>query len=313
MENGFRARLTGRRGTILRVDISRYPPIRGASFYPLLGITGPVSVTGRRYDSNMYSSCQDDIERFGALHDAVSDVLEVSSDVLTTPECLALLERLETETRRLPAAGHPLINQLARQASNDELGGKLSQALASRLRISRGEASRRIHEAADLGPRRTLTGDPLPPVLAATAAAQHAGEIGAGHVAVIRGFCHRLPDFVDVETRVHAEAELALLGGRHRPDELAKLADKLTDCLNPDGDFTDEDRARRRGIAIDEQDLDGMSPITGYLTPEARATLDAVLVKLAAPGMCNPVEQQPVVDGTMWQPAIFAGSRSCAG
>jgi len=147
MENGFRARLTGSRGTILRVDISRYPPIRGASFYPLLGIPGPVSVTGRRYDSNMYSSCQDDIERFGALHDAVSDVLEVSSDVLTTPECLALLERLETETRRLPAAGHPLINQLARQASNDELGGKLSQALASRLPISRGEASRRIHEA----------------------------------------------------------------------------------------------------------------------------------------------------------------------
>jgi Domain of unknown function (DUF222) len=124
------------------------PQIRGASFYPQLGIPGPVCVTGRRYDSNMYSSCRDDIvKRFGALHDAVSDVLEVSSDVLTTPECLALLERLETETRRLPAAGHPLINQLARQASNDELGGRLSQALASRLRITRGEASRRIHEA----------------------------------------------------------------------------------------------------------------------------------------------------------------------
>ena len=83
------------------------------------------------------SSREQIVKRFGALHDAVSDVLEGSSDVLTTPECLALLERLETETRRLPAAGHPLINQLARQASNDELGGKLSQALASRLRVTR--------------------------------------------------------------------------------------------------------------------------------------------------------------------------------
>jgi hypothetical protein len=55
-----------------------------------------------------------------------------------------------------------------------------------------------------------------------------------------------------------------------------------------------------------------MSPITGYLTPEARATLDAVLAKLAAPGMCNPVEQQPVVDGTPSQQAIDADSRSCA-
>ena len=66
--------------------------------------------------------------------------------------------------------------------------------------------------------------------------------------AVIRGFCHRLPDFVDVETRENAEAQLARLVGEHRPDELAKLADKLTDCLNPDGNFSDDDRARRRGI-----------------------------------------------------------------
>ncbi len=232
----------------------------------------------------MHSSCREDIvKRYDALHDAVSDVLEVSSDVLTTPECLALLERLETETRRLPVAGHPLINQLARQASNEELGGKLSQALANRLRISRGEASRRIHEANDLGERQSVTGEPLPPRLEATAAAQRDGDIGAGHVAVIRGFWHRLPDFVDVETRVIAEAQLARLGGQHRPDELAKLADKLTDCLHPDGTFTDEDRARRRGVTIGTQGHDGMSPITGYLTPEARATLDAVLAKLAAP------------------------------
>src|SRR3984893_10566132 len=229
------------------------------------------------------SSREQIVKRFGALHDAVSDVLEVSSDVLTTPECLALLQRLETETRRLPVAGHPLINQLARQATNDELGGNLSYALASRLRISRGEAARRIGEADDLGPRQSVTSDRLLPRLEATAEAQRAGRLGAGHVAVIRAFCHRLPDFVDVETRQKAEAQLARLGGEHRPDELSKLGDKLTDCLNPDGDW-----ARRRGITIGKQDLDGMSAITGYLTPEARATIDAVFAKLAAPGMCNP-------------------------
>jgi hypothetical protein len=62
------------------------------------------------------------------------------------------------------------------------------------------------------------------------------------------------------------------------------LADKLTDCLNPDGNFTDDDRARRRGIAIGKQDIDGMSAISRYLTPEERATIDAVLAKLADPG-----------------------------
>jgi hypothetical protein len=261
----------------------------------------------------MYSSCREGIvKRFDALHDAVSDVLEVSSDVLATRECLALLERLETETRRLPAAGHPLINQLARQAGETELGGKLSHALANRLRISRGEASRRIHEADDLGPRQSVTGEPLPPRLEATAAAQRAGNIGDGHIGVIRGFCHRLPDFVDVETRQQAEAQLARLGGEHRPDELAKLADKLSDCLNPDGNFSDEDRARRRGIAIGKQGLDGMSPITGYLTPEARATIDAVFAKLAAPGMCNPADPAPCVSGTPSQEAIEHETRSAA-
>jgi hypothetical protein len=261
----------------------------------------------------MHSSCREDIvKRFDALHDAVSDVLEVSSDVLTTPECLALLERLEIETRRLPVAGHPLINQLARQASETELGGKLSHALANRLRISRGEAGRRVHEADDLGPRQSVTGESLPPRLEATAAAQRDGRIGAGHVAVIRSFDHALPDFVDIETRQKAEAQLARLGGEHRPDELSKLADKLLDCLNPDGSFTDEDRARRRGIIIGNQGLDGMSPITGYLTPEARATIDAVLAKLAAPGMCNPEDQTPCVSGIPSQEAIEHDTRSAA-
>jgi hypothetical protein len=100
------------------------------------------------------------------------------------------------------------------------------------------------------------------------------------------------------------------LGGIHRPDELAKLADKLLDCLNPDGDFTDADRARRRGITIGRQGVDGMSPITGYLTPEARATIDAVFAKLAAPGMCNPADADPCVAGTPSRDAIEGDSRS---
>jgi hypothetical protein len=252
------------------------------------------------------------VEAFDALHTAVSDLLELSFDAVTTPERLRLLQRLERETRRLPVAGHALINQLARQAAEAELGGKLPAALANRLRITGAEASRRIHEAEDLGQRTAITGEPLAPVLPATAAARRDGRIGSAHVAVIRGFWHRLPDFVDIETRQHAETQLTRLGAEHRPDELAKLADKLTDCLNPDGTFTDTDRARRRGITIGKQDLDGMSPISGYLTPEARAGWDAVMAKLAAPGMSNPADPAPCVDGTPSQDAIQSDTRSAA-
>src|ERR1700722_10705572 len=259
----------------------------------------------------MRSSDRDEVvEVFDGLRAYLKRALDLRCDALTTPERLALLQTCETVRRCLPAIEHPLINQLAEQANPTELGGTLATALANRLRISRAEASRRIHEAADLGQRRGVNAELTEPVLPATAAAQRNGDLGAGHVAVIRGFLHRLPDFVDLETRAKAEAQLARLAGEHRPDELAKLADKLTDCLNPDGNFTEHDRARRRGLTIGRQDIDGMSPISGYLTPEARATLDAVFAKLAAPGMCNSADETPCVSGTPSQAAIQGDTRS---
>jgi len=249
---------------------------------------------------------------FDALEAEFKRALDLRCDALTTPEHLAVLQRCERMRRWLPAIEHPVINQLSDQADPAELGGKLAPALADRLRITRTEASRRIHEAADLGSRRALNGEPLEPQLPATAQAQRNGVIGFGHVAVIRSFWRRLPDFVDIETRHKAEAHLARLAGEHRPDELARLADTLTDCLNPDGDFTDVDRARRRGLSIGKQDIDGMSPISGYLTPEARATIDAVFAKLAAPGMCNPDDIEPCVSGTPSQAAIENDTRTAA-
>ena len=243
---------------------------------------------------------------------AVEDLCELTFDPLTTPERLRVLERLERVARRLRVPGHALINQLAEQANEEELGGKLRDALANRLRISPVEASRRVAEAEDLGPRRALTGEPLPPQLTATAATQRDGVLGEGHVKVIRRFFAQLPQDVDVFTRQAAEADLARKAGQYRPDELARYGKVLMDCLNPDGTFTDEDRARRRGIVIGEQEFDGMSRITGYLNPELRATLDAVLAKLAAPGMCNPDDQMPVADGPAPEQAAQRDSRSQA-
>ena len=76
--------------------------------------------------------------------------------MLTTPERLAVLENAGADAPRHPAVEHALINQLAEQADATELGGKLPPVLANRLRISRAEASRRVHEAADLGERRRV-------------------------------------------------------------------------------------------------------------------------------------------------------------
>jgi hypothetical protein len=246
---------------------------------------------------------------FDTLDAAVDGVLGLDFEALTTRERLALLERCERVRRRLPAVEHPLINQLAHHASPEELGGKLSHAVAAWTLISRGEAGRRIREAADLGPRRTITGEPLAPLLAGTSAGQREGKLGAGHVAVIRRFYHQLPGWVDTATRAQAEARLAKEGSQFRPEQIAGLADHLADCLNPDGNYSDADRARRRGVTLGNQQADGMSQLCGWLTPEARATLEAVWAKLAAPGMCNPDDDTPCVDGTPGQEAIDRDAR----
>ena len=258
------------------------------------------------------SSREEIVGVFDALDAVVDCACELSFDALTTPERLRLLDRLERVTRRLLVPQHALINQLTEQADDTELGARLPRALADRLHITRSEANRRVAEAADLGPRRALSGESLPPLLTATADAQRAGHIGASHVQVIRTFVHRLPGCVDIETREKAEAHLARLATRFRPEQVARLADRLTDCLNPDGEFSDEDRARRRGLTLTTQDLDGMSRLSGWITPELRATLEAIWAKLAAPGRCNPGDQTPIIDEQAGEDAIGRDTRSNA-
>jgi Domain of unknown function (DUF222) len=258
------------------------------------------------------SSREQIIEVFGALDAELDRVCALSFDVLTTPERLRALERLERMARRLRAPQHPLINQLGAQAGAEELGGTLRSALADRLRITKAEAGRRVDEAADLGERRALTGQPLAPPLPATAAAQRDGAIGEGHVKVIRSFFAHLPAEVDLSTRQAADADLAKQARGYRPDELAKYAQRVMDWLHPDGDFSDQQRARKRGITIGKEEPDRMSRISGYLTPELRATLEPVLAKLAAPGACNPDDETPVVDQTPDADAIRRDTRSQA-
>jgi Domain of unknown function (DUF222) len=258
------------------------------------------------------STRQEIIEVFKALDDDLDRLCELSFDVFTTPERLRALERLERVARRLRAPQHALINQLDAQACEEELGGRLHVALADRLRITKAEASRRIADAAELGQRRALTGEPLAPHLAATAAAQRDGLVGDGHVSVIRSFFAHLPAEVDLGTREAADADLAGKASQYRPDELATYAQRIMDWLNPDGEFRDAERARKRGMTLGQQEYDGMSRLSGMVTPQLRAALEAMLAKLAAPGACNPDDDTPVVDEAPDEDAVRRDTRSQA-
>ncbi|ORB69384.1 hypothetical protein BST44_24655, partial [Mycobacterium scrofulaceum] len=71
------------------------------------------------------SSREEIVEVIDALDGDADRLCDLSFDVLTTPERLRALERVESVARRLRTPQHALINQLDAQASPEQLGGSL--------------------------------------------------------------------------------------------------------------------------------------------------------------------------------------------
>jgi hypothetical protein len=229
-----------------------------------------------------------------ALDNVVGELAGIDVLTLPPPKRFAVLERMETAQRRLTSVSHAAVARLERFEGCPPLG----IALADVLRVSPREAKRRIRDAEQLAPRTTLTGEPLPPLLPETSAAWHDGQLDGEHLRVIQKFFRDLPDHVPPAEVEKAERSLAGHAVNLRPDQLEKVAHRLALHLNPDGKFSDEDRARKRGFVwCGGQGVDGMSVGKVVADPELRAGIDAVLAKYAAPGMCNPADENPTVLG----------------
>lgn len=196
---------------------------------------------------------------------------------------LHALERLETARRRQAVAGHELIAGLADDDPGD-IGGPVHKVIADWLRISCAEVRRRIRDAAQLRPRITISGETLPPELPATAQVWRKGLLDPQHLSVIQTFVRDLPSDTPLETAERAEQFLAQQATALRPDQLQKVANRCAVLINPDGKFSDIDRARRRGFTWSPQRSDGMSIGKLVASPELRANLDAWLARFAAPG-----------------------------
>ena len=244
-----------------------------------------------------------------ALDHAVELLGAADLDSLGAAERYRVLERLETSRRRQVAVAHDLLCRL------EQVEGCPPPfiAVADSLRISRREARRRLRDAEQLAPRITLTGQRVPPVLPATAKAWDAGVLDGEHLRVIQTFIRDLPADIAPDEVSKAEEFLAEKAAELRPDQLEKLATRLALTINPDGKFTDEDRARQRGFLwCGAQRPDGMSTGKLIATPELRAMLDAWLAKFAAPGMCNPDDVVPTTEGEPTEVAAQTDSRGHA-
>ncbi len=204
-----------------------------------------------------------------------------------------MLDALETDTRRQAAVSCTLIAELDGRGVAGELGYTgIGALLAERLRIGRAEAAARARLAADLGPRRAVSGEKLAPRFPQIAAALAEGAISTRHATVITTTVDRIPDAVLAEQpELAAQVEPTLLGHARTvdPDRLAMLARTVTACLNPDGVLASErDRERRRDATLAVLP-DGSGRLAATLTGEATAVWTTILDTLARP--------VPVADG----------------
>ena len=236
-------------------------------------------------------------EAFAALDAAVEALGALDWGALAAGQQLAALERLETVRRKATAASCDLTAAVERD-EDKVLGGVVHKVIADVLRTTVSEARRRTRDATQLAPRTSLTGQELPPLLPATAKAWHGGLLDPEHLRIIQRFVRDLPGDVHPDRVAKAEAFLAEKATELRPEQLEKVAERLAATINPDGRFSDDYRAAQRGFSwCGRQRPDGMSVGKLIASPELRAMIDALLAKLAAPGMCNPADQTPTVSG----------------
>jgi Domain of unknown function (DUF222) len=235
-------------------------------------------------------------ERISAALDAIDaahDVLrDTSSDVVGNDFRADVAERLETQQRTNRGLMYRFFGELADPP--DEAGSiaAMRDKLWARLRITPNEITRRFKLAARIGPRRSLTGPPVPPELPELAAAVSAGAVGEDHIRAVCRAVDVLPARVPPADVAEAEHRLVQEAGKVDAGIVTKLGQRIADYLNPDGNFTDEDRARRRGLYLGAQGPDGMSRLSGLLDPEARAYLEAIEAAVR-PGRHQPDSADP--------------------
>lgn len=251
-------------------------------------------------------------EAIAALRAANDALAALPAERLTQAQTTAVLDEMQVLRCQLPSHDHRLLAHLQAETTAKEMGAKSwSQVLATRWRITTSEAGRRLADAALLGPRRSLTGEEMAPVLPATAAAMAHGAINAEHVKVIREAVDRIPASVDPRTRAQMEIDWARAAVGVGPKKLKDDANRTLFLLDQDGPEPDDhERQRRRGITKSPQQPDGMIALKAVLTPEAWAIVEAIFAKWAAPGMCNPADEHPCTAGTPTQEQITRDDRT---
>jgi uncharacterized protein DUF222 len=229
------------------------------------------------------------LDAIDAAHDMLRDTC---SDLVGNTFRVDVAERLETQERTNRGLMYRYFGEIADPPDEAGAIAMTRSALWARLRITPGEITRRFKLATRIRPRRSLTGAPVPPELPSLAGAVERGIVGEDHIRAICRAVDVLPAAVAPTDVAAAEHTLVDHATQVDAGVVAKLGHRIADYLNPDGLFSDEDRARRRGLHLGAQGPDGMSKLSGLLDPQARAYFEAIDAAVR-PGRHLPDDKEP--------------------
>ena len=128
-----------------------------------------------------------------ALGNLISTVESGGLDHLNSAEKVAVWQRFETLRNQFPLVDHRLIADAeASHLAEEYCSSTINQFLVRVLQLSHGEAASRVRAAAAVGPRSTMLGEKLEPVLPRLAALQRDGLLSTEKVAIVERAMHKL-------------------------------------------------------------------------------------------------------------------------
>ncbi|MGB1223599.1 MAG: DUF222 domain-containing protein [Mycobacterium sp.] len=219
-------------------------------------------------------------QRVGTLLDQVEaayqELSDLSADEVGTAFREQMAERLEHQQRLNRGLMYRTFAQIADPPDETAMMPDTVARLGAQLRIPTREIKRRFAVAARITPRRQLVGPALSAQFGVLAQAVASGFLGEDHLRAITRVLDILPSATSERDRVEVETTLVREAGKHDADFVTALGRAIDDVFNPDGHYDENDRARRRGLRLSPQGVDGMSRLTGWIDPETRSYLEAV-------------------------------------
>ena len=240
------------------------------------------------------------------LTSVLNDMQAAGLSTLSGQQELDVIRELETQKNRIPTVEHRLIADLDTRGTAHEYACRSTAVLLGQLlRINPPEAGARVKAAANLGPRRGLTGEVLPPLFENVAAAQAAGVLSPTHARVITETVDKLPDAIQAEHEDWLQHSLLEQAHSTNPLQLGQVARAMAYLLDQDGILVEEhERHRRRDLRIKRRS-DGSAHLDGELTAICAEALLTTLDPLAKPAPAQDGAKDPRTAGQRLHDALL--------